>query len=87
MNKPMDYVFIAAFCLSVTIYSIMMIRTRKFPVWIGYFGLLLMILTIAGALSGFVFTSLFGFRIFVFSLAGWILVTGYFLTKKTLENG
>ncbi len=86
MNKPLDYVFIGAFCLAISLYSLLMIRTRKMPVWLGYYGILLMAASVTGALTGFVFTSLMGFRIFVFSLAGWILITGYFLIRKIEIN-
>lgn len=86
MNKPLDYVFIAAFCLAISLYSILIIRTKKLPTWLGYYGVILMIASVLGALSGFAFTSLLGFRIFVFSLAGWILITGYFLIRKKEIN-
>lgn len=86
MNKPLDYVFITAFCMAITVYSLQCIRTKKLPVWIGYYGLLIMVLTIIGGLSGFAFTSLFGFRVFVFSLAGWILISGYYLIKNASSH-
>ncbi len=82
INKPLDYIFIVACCLAIFIYSILIIRTNKFPKWIGYFGVLLISFCILGAFTGFVFTSLTGFRVFVFSLAGWILSSGVSLIRS-----
>jgi cell shape-determining protein MreD len=39
-----------------------------------------------GTLSDFVFTSLQGFRIFTFSLAGWMLATGFSLAGSNQGN-
>lgn len=84
MNTSLDYIFIVAFCLAIALYSIVILRTDKFPKWIGYFGLLFIIFLSVGAITGFVFTSLTGFRIVVFSLAGWILSAG-FLTMRSIK--
>ncbi|MEP0265471.1 hypothetical protein [Dokdonia sp.] len=81
INKPLDYIFIVSFCLAIAIYSIVIIRTDRFPKWLGYFGMLFIIFVTIGALAGFVFTSLTGFRIIVFSLAGWILSAGFLIVK------
>ncbi len=80
INKPLDYIFIVGCCLAIMLYSWIIIRSHKFPKWIGYFGVLLIFLSIIGAITGFVFMSLIGFRVFVFSLAGWILSSGLSLT-------
>jgi len=82
INKPLDYVFIIACLLAIAIYSAIIIRVKKFPVWVGYLGILLLVFAIIGATTGFVFTSLTGFRIVVFSLAGWILSAGVFLIRS-----
>ena len=82
INKALDYVFIVAFCSAITVYSLIAISTKKIPKWIGYFGLVILIFAIIGASTNFVFTSLLGFRIFVFSIAGWILFTGIALIQS-----
>jgi len=82
INKPLDYIFIAGCCLSILIYSLLIIRQSKFPKWIGFLGISIILFAIIGAVTGFVFTSLTGFRIFTFSLAAWILATGISLTKS-----
>lgn len=86
MNKPLDYIFIVAFCLAISVYSILIIRMKSLPVWIGYYGIVIILLVAAGILSGFAFAGLFGFRIFVFSLAGWILIVGYYLIKTVSSD-
>lgn len=81
INKSLDYIFMTACCLSIFVYSLVIIRTGSISKWIGYFGILILLFAFIGVLSGFVFTSLTGFRVFTFSLAGWILVSGNALIK------
>ncbi|WP_299682106.1 DUF6796 family protein [uncultured Dokdonia sp.] len=82
INTSLDYIFIVAFCLAIAVYAIVILRTHKLPKWMGYFGLLFIIFVIIGVLTGFVFTSLAGFRIVVFSLAAWILSAGILITRS-----
>lgn len=84
INKPLDYIFITACCLAIVIYSINIIRSSKFSIWIGYLGLCITAFAITGALTDFVFTSLTGFRIFVFGVAGWVLSCGVSLFKSKI---
>lgn len=81
INKALDYVFIIALCSAISVYSLIIIRSQKFPKWIGYFGIVILLLSIIGVVSNFAFTSLIGFRIFVISIAGWILFSGITLTR------
>lgn len=85
INKPLDYIFIVACYLAIAIYSMVIIRTNTFPKWIGYFGMLLLGFAIIGGITGFVFTSLTGFRIVVFSIAGWILSSGVYLIRSKAQ--
>lgn len=82
INKALDYVFIVSFCSAITIYSIITIVSKRLPKWIGYFGIVILIFAIIGATTNFVFTSLMGFRIFVFSIAGWLLFSGISLIQS-----
>lgn len=82
INKSLDYVFITACCLSIILWSGLIIRSLNFPKWIGYFGMALIICALISVLSGIGFTSLIGFRIFVFGLVGWILAAGSILIKS-----
>ncbi|MEM7187241.1 MAG: hypothetical protein AAF466_11335 [Bacteroidota bacterium] len=81
INVPLDYVFIVGICLAILLYSVLILIERKFPAWIGYLGVVLILLAIAGGVTGFVFTSLLGFRIFVFGIATWILGSGVYLFR------
>lgn len=85
INKGLDYVFIVSFCLAISIYSVIMIISKKLPKWIGYFGIVILIFALIGAVTNFMFTSHSGFRIFVFSIAGWILCSGISLIKSNKE--
>ncbi len=82
INKALDYVFIVALIFGILIYSILIIKTQKISKYLGYFGLLILIFSIIGGLTGFTFTSLIGFRIFVFSVAVWILCSGILLIQS-----
>ncbi len=79
INIPLDYIFIVACCMAILIYSIIIIIERKLPKWIGYLGIGITLFAIIGGLTGFVFTSLTGFRMFIFSIAFWILSSGSLL--------
>ena len=76
INKAFDYVFIVSYCVGISMYSLLIINSKKIPRWIGYFGFVILIFAIIGATTDFVFTSLTGFRIVVFSIAAWILCSG-----------
>ncbi len=86
LNKALDYVFIVACCIGIVIYSILMVKTKKFPNGIGYLGVVMFVLVGAGGILGFGFTDLTGFRIFTMSLSIWIVLTGYYLAKTTLSD-
>jgi len=83
INIPLDYIFIVACCLAIMIYSIVILLENKFPKWIGYLGVFIVAFSIIGGLTGFIFTSLTGFRIFTFSIAIWILSSGALLYKSS----
>ena len=82
INKPLDYIFIAATCFAITIYSTLIISSNKLPKWIGYFGVLLISFAVIGVLTGFVFTNLIGFQLFIFGFATWFLTIGISLIKS-----
>ena len=82
INIPMDYIMIVSLSFAIAVWSFLIISTSLFPKWIGYFGLLLIGFGISGIFLQFNFANLFGFRIFIFGIASWIIGTGYFLTLK-----
>ncbi len=82
INIPMDYIMIVMLSCGITIWSFLIIRTDLFPKWIGYFGLMLIGFGVLGILLQFNFANLFGFRIFIFGMASWIIGMGYFMILK-----
>lgn len=80
-NKAMDYITIAGILIAITIWSFLIIRSKNFPKWIGYYGIILFIMALLGAFLQFNFVNLFGFRIFIFSLVSWIVLVGWLMTK------
>lgn len=86
INIPMDYIFIASMALSTGIWSFLIIKTSNYQKWIGYYGLLLNGLLIFFIFSSFSLVSLHGFRLLIFGLVSWVIITGISLTirpKKT----
>ncbi|WP_438422772.1 hypothetical protein [Aquimarina macrocephali] len=81
INIPLDYIFIIACCIAILIYSVIVLIEDKLPKWIGFLGVFITLFAIIGGLTGFVFTSLTGFRIFTFSIAAWVLSSGLHLIK------
>jgi hypothetical protein len=81
-NKAMDYVMIIGILVAISIWSILIIQSTKFPKWIGYYGLNLLVIALFGAFLDFNFVNLFGFRIFVFGLVSWIVLIGWLMKKE-----
>lgn len=81
INISMTYIVITAISLSIGIWSFLIIKTNQLSKWLGYFGLIVIIIGLLGVLLNFDFTSLLGFRTFVFGLVGWIIVIGIKMIK------
>lgn len=82
INRPMDYILMGAFMLSMGIWSVLILRTPVFPKWLAYLGLGLVALGCLGFVMRFNYIHLTGFRIFVFSLVGWIISMGAYLMRR-----
>jgi hypothetical protein len=64
------------------LWGILIVTKSILPTWIGYAGILLSISAILTGVTGFAFTDLFGFRIFIFGLVLWIMMIGYCLRRE-----
>lgn len=76
VNKALDYVFIIALCVAMCFYALALLRSPFVGKWTDYLALGIVGVSVIGLVLGFAFTSLFGFRLFVFSFSIWILVSG-----------
>ena len=87
INIPMDYILLISFALSISIWSVLIIMSEKFPKWIGYYGLLLILFGVFALFNKYNFIGLFGFRIIIFGIVSWIIVAGIkiLLTNKKLN--
>ena len=83
-NQAMDYIMIIGLVIAITIWSVLIIIGVKFPKWIGYYGLTLFVVALVGLFLNFNFVNLFGFRIFIFSLVSWIVLTGWLMMKNKI---
>jgi hypothetical protein len=82
LNHAFDYILIGMLCISVLLWSIEMVKAKKLSVWLGYFGIVLTLTAVVMLVSGFVFVTLYGFRVFVFGLMAWIVWAGVHLIKS-----
>ena len=87
INIPMDYILLISFALSISIWSVLIIMSEKFPKWIGYYGLFLILFGVFALFNKYNFIGLFGFRIIIFGIVSWIIVAGIkiLLTNKKLN--
>lgn len=76
-NAACDYVLMGALMSAIFIWSLLLLRSEGKDKWLAYFGLILVILSLIFSISGFNFLSVFGFRVFVFSVVIWIVAAGW----------
>ena len=81
LNHGFDYIFIGAMCLSILMWSVEMLHTKKCSKWLAYLGIMICAAALVMLFSGFVFVDLYGFRVFVFSIVTWIIWAGVSLIK------
>jgi hypothetical protein len=81
-NKSMDYIFIACISIGMGIWSGIIIYSGKLPKWTGYYGIGLIMMVLIAMFLNFNLASLFGFRIYIFGLASWIILMGWLMIKR-----
>ncbi len=86
LNHGFDYIFIGAMCLSILLWSIAVLQTKKAAVLLGYFGIVLTLMAIVLLATGFVFVNLYGFRLFAFGVAGWIVWVSFVLMRSKTQQ-
>ena len=82
VNLAFDYIYTGAFTVAILCWSIAILMTKKLPLWIGWFGIALSLLTAAIFIFGTPVNNVHGLRIFVTSIVVWILLTGAILYKE-----
>lgn len=82
INFSMTSVFITAVAISITIWSVLILRTLQLPKWLGYYGLLIVTFGLAGICLKFDFTNLLGFRVFIAGLVAWKIAAGLLMIQK-----
>ncbi|HEY8931095.1 MAG TPA: hypothetical protein VIM55_17960 [Mucilaginibacter sp.] len=82
LNHSFDYIFIAGIVIAVTLWSVVIIKTKAFPVWVGYFGIFTCVMVVIGMTAGFIFVNLTGFRVFTAGLVVWMIIIGIMLKKQ-----
>lgn len=79
INLSLDYIFIGAVSLSILIWSYLIVGKKQLPVWLGYYGLLIILSIVAALLMNFNFTSVIGFSLFTFLIVSWKIAAGVLL--------
>lgn len=74
INHAFDYIYTGAFCVAILCWSIAIVHTRKLPVWVGWFGIVLAVGTAAIFISGVAVNSVHGLHIFGACVLAWVLV-------------
>jgi hypothetical protein len=85
INIPMDYIFITSIALSIGIWSILIIKLSAHSKWIGYLGILLIVLLGIFNFNTFSFVNLQGFRVLISGFVSWVIITGISMIIKN-EN-
>ena len=90
LGSSMDYIFITGLSLAMAIWSGIMIATGHLSKWLGYYGLLIVVVTVSGLLMKFNFTNDVGFGVFIFTLVSWLIIAAILLifsSKKIQSYG
>lgn len=83
INAALAYVFITGYSIAMLIWSFAMIRSERFPDWLGYWGILLVGITIVAALFQLNFISVTGFTVYIAGIVSWIVSTAFILIRKS----
>lgn len=86
LNNGLSYVFTGMLSGAVLFWSIAIIRTRVFPKWTGYYGILLVALVLILFHTHFNFMHVGGFSIIIFGLVSWIVSIGYFMINPKTDT-
>lgn len=73
LGSTMDYIFITGLSIAMVIWSCIMIATDRLSKWLGYYVLLIVVVTVLGLFMKFNFTTDFGFGVFIFSIVSWLI--------------
>jgi hypothetical protein len=87
LGSSMDYIFITAISLSTIIWSGIIIATGRLSRWLGYYGLLIVVVTMLGLLMKFNFTTEFGFGMYIFGLVSWLIFAAGLLVFSSKNAG
>lgn len=82
IGSSMDYIFITALSLAMVIWSGIIIDTGQLSKWLGYYGFVIVLVTVSGLLLKFNFTTDFGFGIFIFSIVSWKIIAAVLLMRR-----
>ena len=86
LGSSMDYIFIMGLSIAMVIWSGIMISTGQLSKWLGYYGVLIGVVTTFGLLMKFNFTTDFGFGVFIFALVSWLISAALLLILSS-KNG
>jgi hypothetical protein len=87
LNSSFAKVFMAATAAALVLWSVAIIRTRAFPSWTGWLGVVFGVAGLLAVLGGFLGTSVHEFALFVLGFTVWTIAIGVLLTQAgTVES-
>ena len=85
LNHAFDFIYMGAACLSILLWSILILKTSLLPKWLGWLGIVLSSIAVVSTIGGFDFVDLTGFRIFISGFIVWTVMVGFFLRNVMNE--
>ena len=86
-NLANDYIYMAAVGFSTLFWSIAIWRQKALPTWLAYLGIGSVLVALASIFSGFIFTTVEGFRIFIFGAVAWTIAVGWHIWRSKERSG
>jgi|SRR5450432_551361 hypothetical protein len=86
VNNAFDYIYSAALCIAMLLWSIAILQYKKLPVWLGWLGIAVCIFTVLLVVGGYALSSLQGLRFFVSGMVLWIFSAGILLSYSGKQS-
>jgi hypothetical protein len=82
INQAFAKIFVVASCSAVAFWSLMIVKSRAFPIAPGIYGLLLGPVLVIAMISGGLSLDVHGFGLVIFGQAIWFIAAGVFLLRS-----
>lgn len=87
VNQAFAKVFVVMSSVAIGLWSVVILRTRALPGWIGVLGCIVAALVVVGLLTGAVRLNVHGFGMIMIAQSAWLIAAGARLLKPLPANG